>query len=682
MDCNKEEAIRAKAIAEKKMETKDFFGAKKVAQKAQQLYPDLENISQMIVVCDVHCSSQNTVYGNEKDWYAILKVEPTADELSIKKQYRKLALLLHPDKNKFAGSDDAFKLIGEAQRVLLDREKRLLHDSKRKATGRSAAPNWVPRQPSRHPNIGQQAWTRTTFTPVNTQAPPQRPETGLNEKRATFWTACPFCSVRYQFYRDVINKLLSCQSCKRSFTGYEMNAQGVAAPATNWPPPQVPVNGGPQGTSLNPASNAGVKGKTVGENSRKSFAKTQFYSEVREGSKPKEGQPNERKSYGKANGRRRKQVEESSESCDSGSSTDLEDDEVIKEDPGHPTPQDFQYYSEQPRRSSRSKRSVSYSEKNLNDDDDDDDVKPSKKAKREAEYPSQKEEKSPDGRELKQEKQHYAAGSQNGERETQKEDEKETPAKMEAETETGTEAEPEIYECPDPDFSDFDKDKKEEVFDVGQMWAVYDTQDAMPRFYARIRKVSPNFKLQITWLEPDPDGEDDVNWVNADLPVSCGKFKRGNADKAEDHPMFSHLVNWEKGSKRDTFKIYPGKGQTWALYKNWDTLRKWSSSNPEVRSDERIKYEYEFAEILTNYDEGVGISIAYLGKVKGFACLFHRKAEQEGGGMVSLVTIPPNELYRFSHRVPSFQMTGEEREGVPKGSFELDPAALPPNLEV
>ena len=160
MECNREEALRAKEMAEKKMESKDFSAALKIAVKAQQLYPELENVSQMIVVCEVHISGEKKTYGTEKDWYGILKVEPSADDASIKKQYRKLALILHPDKNKFSGSTDAFKLIGEAQRILLDRDKRMLHDSKRRS-------------------FQQQAPTRI---------------------RSTFQTVCPFCSIRYQFY--------------------------------------------------------------------------------------------------------------------------------------------------------------------------------------------------------------------------------------------------------------------------------------------------------------------------------------------------------------------------------------------------------------------------------------------------------------------------------------------------
>ncbi|KAH0782934.1 hypothetical protein KY290_002532 [Solanum tuberosum] len=41
--------------------------------------------------------------------------------------------------------------------------------------------------------------------------------------------------------------------------------------------------------------------------------------------------------------------------------------------------------------------------------------------------------------------------------------------------------------------------------------------------------------------------------------------------------------------------------------------------------------------------------------------------------------VNPKELYKFPHRIPSFKMTGNERKGVPTGSFELNPYALPLN---
>ncbi|XP_042517157.1 uncharacterized protein LOC122091345 [Macadamia integrifolia] len=44
-----------------------------------------------------------------------------------------------------------------------------------------------------------------------------------------FWTACPFCGLRYQYYRFVLNRSLCCPDCKRPFVAFDMNAQGQSA---------------------------------------------------------------------------------------------------------------------------------------------------------------------------------------------------------------------------------------------------------------------------------------------------------------------------------------------------------------------------------------------------------------------------------------------------------------------
>lgn len=42
-------------------------------------------------------------------FYEILAIEKTASDGEIKKAYRKISLLTHPDKNGFEGADEAFK---------------------------------------------------------------------------------------------------------------------------------------------------------------------------------------------------------------------------------------------------------------------------------------------------------------------------------------------------------------------------------------------------------------------------------------------------------------------------------------------------------------------------------------------------------------------------------------------
>ena len=227
MDCNKEEAMRAKDLAEKKMQSRDFSGALKIAAKAQQLFQDLENISQIIMVCDVHCAAEKRLFGNEMDCYAILKVEPTADEATIKKQYRKYALQLHPDKNKFPGAEAAFKLIGDAQRTLLDQGKRSAHDMKRKVTVNRPAPAAAcrpPQKPSWYSHAAAQNNFRANFPGLNSQQQQQPTQTGFSNGQSTFWTKCPYCMVRYQYYTEVLHRSLRCQTCNKSFIAYDSGA--------------------------------------------------------------------------------------------------------------------------------------------------------------------------------------------------------------------------------------------------------------------------------------------------------------------------------------------------------------------------------------------------------------------------------------------------------------------------
>ena len=44
-----------------------------------------------------------------QDYYSVLGVDKKATQEQIKKAYRKLSLLTHPDKNGYEGADEAFK---------------------------------------------------------------------------------------------------------------------------------------------------------------------------------------------------------------------------------------------------------------------------------------------------------------------------------------------------------------------------------------------------------------------------------------------------------------------------------------------------------------------------------------------------------------------------------------------
>ncbi|XP_042501320.1 uncharacterized protein LOC122079131 [Macadamia integrifolia] len=213
MECNKDEATRAKEIAEKKYTAKDIAGAKKFVLKAQNLYPGLEGLPQMLATFDVYISAENKICG-EADWYGILGVSPLADDETVKKQYRKLALMIHPDKNKSVGADEAFKLISEAWSILSDKAKRIAYDQKRnvKAFQRTTTANSKPQKSA------------------NPRPPPA-------SKSNMFGTACNHCKMKCKYLGIYINHNLLCPNCHEPFyvvqnSPLPSNGSNTAAPWT------------------------------------------------------------------------------------------------------------------------------------------------------------------------------------------------------------------------------------------------------------------------------------------------------------------------------------------------------------------------------------------------------------------------------------------------------------------
>jgi len=83
---------------------------------------------------------------NARTHYELLCVEVSADGKEIKKQYKKLALSVHPDKNASPKADEAFKLLRAAFECLSDPLKRIDYNKtiavtqrKRPASGTSKA---------------------------------------------------------------------------------------------------------------------------------------------------------------------------------------------------------------------------------------------------------------------------------------------------------------------------------------------------------------------------------------------------------------------------------------------------------------------------------------------------------------------------------------------------------------
>ncbi|XP_076916303.1 uncharacterized protein LOC143575957 [Bidens hawaiensis] len=554
MECNRDEAKRSKEIAEEKFSRKDITGAKKFALKAQNLYPGLDGISQFIAVLDVYVAAENKI-NEETDLYGILGLDPLADDDTVKRHYRKLALSLHPDKNKSIGAEGAFQFVSQAMAILSDKDKRSIYDLKR----RVPKPNWVfqaPKPPTHngfHNSTKSKVTSKVTKSKVTSakaknppkdattksETGPTKMETGptetapasvrssINEPK-TFWTVCKRCKLQHEYTRDYMNLNLLCPTCHGPF-----HATETAPPNSYVSSETCKITGHGTSTQRGPIQ------KTNGG------TKKRDREEVHKGEE----------------GSRRKIPKSSKQDDNKRGSVEVS----IK--------------------NQLLKIATIEIKKKLN------------------EWSSE--------------------------------------AAKDAEMVNGSETVE--TDVPDPEFHDFDSSRSEDCFKEGQVWAVYDDHDGMPRLYAIINKVmSLNpFKMYVCWLDPKPDN----NRMRA-----FGEFKPGNLEIISAPNYFSHKANFTKLTSGN-IRVFPRKGGVCALYKNDET--------------------YEIVAV-DDYDEEIGIVVTPLVKVSGFKSVFHRHLDQQETRVILEKEI--------SHEIPSCLLTGQENAKAPKGCLELDPAAVPPEF--
>ncbi|KAF8682036.1 hypothetical protein HU200_045496 [Digitaria exilis] len=123
------QARKARALAEKCFLAGDVPGARRWAQSAARLAPDLPGTAQAAAAYDVHAAAAAARKQQPINWYAVLGLARPCSSGSgsgagvlahgnIKRQHRRLCLLVHPDKNPSAVADGAFKLIQAAWQAL------------------------------------------------------------------------------------------------------------------------------------------------------------------------------------------------------------------------------------------------------------------------------------------------------------------------------------------------------------------------------------------------------------------------------------------------------------------------------------------------------------------------------------------------------------------------------------
>lgn len=679
MEANIEEALKAKDYAEKLFAVKDFVGARNSALKAQSLCPGLEGIHQMVATYEIYCASQVKING-EIDFYAVLGSEPYSGKVMLKKQYRKLAVLLHPDKNKTLGADGAFKLLSEAWTLLSDSVKRRSYDLRRKKYLSKA----VQKNLSSVHGAGV-----TGFDHCSKSLSPQ------SSRLDSFWTVCTSCHVQYEYLRKYVNKRLSCKNCRGIFIAVETGAAPVTGSFTYGPCPYGPENGygshGYNGVTYvqNTAvcfTGNGAAGFHSGHGSSEYVPNVSFQWSGYPGASAGVVDPNGlshksvngNSSREKANGKH--PMRNVAVGVGSNGYTGYNESPASRV--GRPAKTRRVDLGATSRNGNEEMALKTGSEANTSNGNGNGNIIPSVKLGTPNETLTRRYSAAPafDARKLLIDKARTVIREKLEELRLAALDEKNK--KLHADVgqlsclgvpdnqlklkKTGSMP----ITVPDSDFHDFDKDRAEECFKPKQIWALYDEEDGMPRLYCLIREVVSvkPFKIHISYLNSKTDTEfGSVNWVDSGFTKSCGNFRVFYSEIIDQVNVFSHLLSREKAGRGGCVRIYPKSGDIWAVYRNWSP--NWNSKTPD-----EVRHQYEMVEVLDDYSEELGVCVAPLVKLDGYKTVYQRDTNKD-----AIRWVPRREMLRFSHQVPSCFLKADARN-LPDGCWDLDPAATPDEL--
>ncbi|EEF27959.1 uncharacterized protein LOC8261024 [Ricinus communis] len=634
-----QEAIRLKAIAEAKYANSSLKSALKHAKKAHKLCPNLEGLSSMLTALKILRLASMTS-SDIKDWYKILQVEPFSHINTIKKQYKKLALVLHPDKNPFLGCEEAFKLVGEGFRVLSDKIRRKEYDMRLRI------------------QLQEERVNNDDDNPVVVE---------------TFWTACSRCRLLHQFERKYLGQNLICPSCKLSFEAVEVEERdkednGVRVRISERLKRKVIGDEGfgelyskqRMGVKLKPSGaegveefGSGVLRRNVGGAQISNDRDKGVNLEVKEGGSGEWGGGRLR-----SGGLRRKMstVNEVLERSKPKKVKFVEEMMTLAE-----------MQLEARKRALQEKAKLKEKQKDVTTNGREQKEKEKlvllKKLRN---VKSKKTSEAPKNSEVMELETRASLGkSKNLEIGRCGASKKSVDLKIERHRSLRN-GDLKIMTVADSDFDDFETDRfLEKRFKKGQVWAIYD-DDRKPRRYGLIDEVvSMNpFVVKLSWLDYQNNGDEGL--ISWGFHVSCGRFKVSRKTVINSMNIFSHVVDCERAA-REVYRIYPKKGSVWALYNEVDL------GAEEANIPARNKQCYEIAVFLTTYSEMHGLSMAYLEKVDGFNTIYKRR--EVGSNAIRL--LGKNDVWLLSHQIPAKKLSGNEIPALLKECWELDHALLP-----
>uniref|UniRef100_A0A7N0SZX2 J domain-containing protein n=1 Tax=Kalanchoe fedtschenkoi TaxID=63787 RepID=A0A7N0SZX2_KALFE len=586
MECNKDEAVRAVEIAVMKIQKKDFVGANKFALKAQNMFPSMEGIQLLLAALNV-CVTATTTVNGERDWYAILGVDPSATEQEIKTSYRRTLLKVHPDKNKWDGADEALHLVNEAWKQLSNEDSRAAYDQKRLTSQDNKATNST--------SPASQTEEGTSQSHPKTQA--QKRTRQFNSKKAS-----P--------KRQKLNKFSASQDAPTSSSVSKRPRASSFENKTT-------------GTPAFAAAHAALRKATPGSLVRAREEAVEAFLQ---------------RMISFKNGTR--------------AFTDLQNDIGAHDNPAKEVPVNGP---------SENERSVSFKTDEIAGSGSDKAKKLAKLSRQKVRIFLTQSAKANIWKRLTEWKKAADATSHlEKAHEVHSSGVKGRKRKDVSNTE---------MDVPDSDFHNFDSDRTASAFKKGQVWALYDDQHGMPRLYAKVERVLSEepFEAQLRWLNSKHNAEfGPMRWIACGFHKTSGQFHRGNPLIKNDTSCFSHVVNCTYGKRGVTY-VYPKKGDLWAVYRNWSS--DWDAS---VRLSAEVFNQFDIVEVLQDYNEEKGVTVAPLDKVPGFRTVLQRNSDP-----ASHMTIPKHEIFRLSHQVPFRLVTEDENRISSRGCYEFDPAAVP-----
>ncbi|KDP36413.1 hypothetical protein JCGZ_08682 [Jatropha curcas] len=163
MDMTKVAAEKARDMADEFFKLQNIDMAIKHLMAAKYFNPELPHIDDYFTAYRVHQLAAN----KKNCWYEILAIKDfNVDADTIKNHYRRMALMVHPDKNPSVAAEGAFKLIKSALDVLGNPVRRKAYDATISSESRS--------NPS-----------KTTFATPNTGSPSTSGASSSSRKRAS-----------------------------------------------------------------------------------------------------------------------------------------------------------------------------------------------------------------------------------------------------------------------------------------------------------------------------------------------------------------------------------------------------------------------------------------------------------------------------------------------------------------